>query len=139
MSSNKHHPREQSSKKPVPRFQHIAGVASTRCERLDPRFSDKCGGAFDEIAFRRDYAFIDELKHNELGMLKKACREAKREGRLNEVARLRTNILRLEHQKRAAEEARLMQETRAELRQTNIERMYQGMKPSYLNNRESYS
>ncbi|KAH7697357.1 Protein T22H9.1 [Aphelenchoides avenae] len=125
-------PREISSKAPVSRFRPAVEVAKKH--KFDPRFSEKAG-EFDEIQFNRDYGFLNELKDKEIKDLKKARRSARAEDP-TEAERIKTAIRRLENQKRSAEEAEMMRETRAELRKENIERMNQGRKPVYLNNKE---
>ncbi|KAI1719356.1 rRNA biogenesis protein RRP36 domain-containing protein [Ditylenchus destructor] len=126
-------PREQTSKKPVSKLRQIVDVGYQK--RLDPRFSAECGGDFDGEKFNKDYDFLNDLKNNEILELKKAHRTARREDP-EKAARIKTNILRLENQQKSVENSKLYKEVRAELRQQNIERMNQGLKPLYLNNQE---
>ncbi|KAI1720790.1 rRNA biogenesis protein RRP36 domain-containing protein [Ditylenchus destructor] len=126
-------PREESSKKPVSKLRQIVDVGYQK--RIDPRFAVECGGDFDGEKFNKDYDFLNDLKKNEILELKKAYRTARREDP-EKAARIKTNILRLENQQKSVENSKLFKEVRAELRQQNIERMNQGLKPVYLNNQE---
>jgi len=133
--SNEKRPREESSTRKASKFRHIPNSsASIKTKKFDPRFSAVCGD-FDEIQFRKNYGFLGDLRKNEITALKKSLRVTRRNN--PEMAtKIKKNILRLENQERAARDARLMEETRAEIRQTNIERMRHGQRPLLLNNRD---
>uniref|UniRef100_A0A914GW85 rRNA biogenesis protein RRP36 n=1 Tax=Globodera rostochiensis TaxID=31243 RepID=A0A914GW85_GLORO len=86
--------------------------------------------------FHQDYAFLDELRQSDIQELKKAHRSAKRDGNAPLADRIHRNLLRLENQQKAETVRQKMEQTRAELRRENIERMNRGERPVYLNNAE---
>ena len=65
------HPREESSKKPPPKLRKIHGLQLKKPKnaRFDPRFSADCGD-FDEVAFHRDYAFLDDYRQKDIKVRK---------------------------------------------------------------------
>uniref|UniRef100_A0A183BYX0 rRNA biogenesis protein RRP36 n=1 Tax=Globodera pallida TaxID=36090 RepID=A0A183BYX0_GLOPA len=86
--------------------------------------------------FHQDYAFLDELRQSDIQELKKAHRSAKKAGNAPLADRIHRNLLRLENQQKAETVRQKLEQTRAELRRENIERMNRGERPVYLNNAE---
>lgn len=66
---NKNRPREVSAKRREMRNQ-------TRIVRRDPRFEESCG-SFEEDQFKKDYAFLEQMKEKERKMIAKAARKEK--------------------------------------------------------------
>lgn len=138
-TKNAKRPREESSKRPSPKLRCIKGVMDklkkTKNSRWDPRFSAE-SGEFDEVAFHRDYAFLDDLRQRDIRELQKALKKAKREQNVTAAERIRLNLRRLQNQQKSADDQRLIEEIQSELRQSNIERMNRGQPAIYLNNYE---
>ena len=64
---NKHAPAEMASNHPVGRFRKVVEVP--KVIRRDPRF-DGLSGTFNADIFRKSYAFLDEVRDNEIAALK---------------------------------------------------------------------
>lgn len=85
-SKNKHAPAESSSKRPVSKIREIPGLKSKKESTLynDIRF-DAAYGKADWNRVRKDYAFLDEYRENEIkemsGMLKDQKTRANMSGR----------------------------------------------------------
>ncbi|CAD5232041.1 unnamed protein product [Bursaphelenchus xylophilus] len=122
---NKNRPREMSTKAPI---RHNTIIAAKKKKKYDPRF--ECG-EFDEVRFSRDYGFINDMKIKEVNQIKKSLKK----GDIGEADRWEVNetIKVMENQIRNTEDKRAEIETRAELRQSNIERLRSGKKPIFLN------
>jgi ribosomal RNA-processing protein 36 len=73
---NKDKPIEMSSKRPVPRLKSVFPQASKAFQPRDPRFDPMCG-ELDRRHFRASYGFIDELRQNEIGALRKELQKVK--------------------------------------------------------------
>uniref|UniRef100_A0A914DKU6 rRNA biogenesis protein RRP36 n=1 Tax=Acrobeloides nanus TaxID=290746 RepID=A0A914DKU6_9BILA len=129
--ASQHKPREVSSKKQVSTFRSFVPTK----KKFDPRFQPECG-EFDDHAFRRDYGFLDGLKTNELQTLKKEYKNARKEADPDKVLKLKNAIRRLENQMKSKQESEMYRETKREIREENISRMNQGLKPIYVTRAE---
>ncbi|KAL7076334.1 hypothetical protein ACQ4LE_004302 [Meloidogyne hapla] len=137
-SGGTHRPRVESSTRPPPKFRPIKGleVRKAKNSHFDPRFAAS-SGEFDQIAFHRDYSFIEDLRRKDIQELQNAYKQIKREGgNPKQIERIKRNLLRLRNQQKDYHDQKLKEDIFAELRQTNIERMNNGEKPIYLNNNE---
>lgn len=86
---NKNRPREMSAKRPIKIKNNLIQVKKT--EPRDPRFDPLCGN-YNEQEFKRSYKFIDQVKMNELKMLKEELKETEDPKR---VAKIKYLIQRL--------------------------------------------
>ncbi|KAI6228716.1 RRNA biogenesis protein RRP36 [Aphelenchoides fujianensis] len=111
---------------------HNSLVVVKKKVRYDPRF--ECGD-FDRFQFNRDYAFISDMRKQEVQRLKRAQREAQR-AEPEKAAEIREAIRTLENQIRATDEQNAEFEAKSELRAENIRRMNEGKRPIYLNNKQ---
>ena len=75
--ANKNAPTEISSKRAVGRKREVV-VVPKRPVR-DPRFDGLSGGRLDEDRLRRDYAFLDRYREDEMGQLRQAIKSAEDE------------------------------------------------------------
>lgn len=66
--ANKNRPREMSSKRPIKIQKEIIQVKKHLAR--DPRFDPLCG-SYDEKRFKSNYKFVNEVRKNELDLLKK--------------------------------------------------------------------
>ncbi|KAI6186841.1 RRNA biogenesis protein RRP36 [Aphelenchoides besseyi] len=123
---NRKRPREISSKRPI---KHNSLVVVKKKVRYDPRF--ECG-EFDRVQYNRDYAFIDDMRRQELRQLKKAYRKELKED-AERAEQIRESARKLENQLRTADEINAELEAKSEIRQENIKRMNEGKRPIYLN------
>lgn len=75
---SKHAPTEASSKRPVSRIRQIPGLESTKTSSLytDIRF-DAAYGKADLAKARRDYAFLDEYRQQEIKRMEEILRDKK--------------------------------------------------------------
>ncbi|KAK9450582.1 uncharacterized protein V1518DRAFT_414197 [Limtongia smithiae] len=71
---SKHAPREISSKKPVSRLREV--VETTKITRRDPRF-ENLAGTYNETQFRKNYAFLDKYRQDELEKMKTQIQQSK--------------------------------------------------------------
>lgn len=105
-------------------------------KNFDPRFSRECGGQFDKINFHRNYDFLSDMRQREIKEFRKALHDAKNSGDETAILRVEKNLRRLENQDRANKKECEMERVRADLRQTNIDRMREGLKPIILTKNE---
>lgn len=75
-------------------------------EHRDPRFDTRCG-QFDTKKFQKGYGFINDMKRNEIELLRKELKKTKNETRRGEIQAV---IRRLQNQLRAAEEQQNVEE-----------------------------
>nr|CAD2197889.1 unnamed protein product [Meloidogyne enterolobii] len=137
-SGGTHRPRVESSTRPPPKFRSIRGleVRKAKNAHFDPRFAASSGD-FDQIAFHRDYSFIEDLRKKDIQELQNAYKQIKREGgNPKQIERIKRNLLRLRNQQKDYQDQKLKEDILSDLRRTNIERMNNGERPIYLNNNE---
>uniref|UniRef100_A0A915PA28 rRNA biogenesis protein RRP36 n=2 Tax=Meloidogyne TaxID=189290 RepID=A0A915PA28_9BILA len=137
-SGGTHRPRVESSTRPPPKFRSIRGLEIRKAKNahFDPRFAASSGD-FDQIAFHRDYSFIEDLRKKDIQELQNAYKQIKREGgNPKQIERIKRNLLRLRNQQKDYQDQKLKEDILSDLRRTNIERMNNGERPIYLNNNE---
>lgn len=122
---NKNRPREESSKKPVPRFREIIPVKKKHIR--DPRFDSLCG-TFNEKAFKNSYAFLNDMKENDLKNLQK---ELKTEEDPKRIKKIKYLIQRLENQIREERRRKEKEEKELEERQEIKSALKRGEKPTF--------
>ena len=71
---NKNQPAVQSSKRPVSRFQQVVEIPKSKAR--DPRF-ESLTGKFDERVFDKQYAFVFDLRKQEIEEMRKQLRKEK--------------------------------------------------------------
>lgn len=122
---NKNRPREMSAKKPVSTLKESVSVKKhvTR----DPRFDDLCG-TFNEKAFKNSYAFINDLKENDLKTLRN---ELKKATDLKTENKIKYLIQRLENQLREEKKRKEKEEKKREEKEELLDSIKQGEKPVY--------
>uniref|UniRef100_A0A1I7ZAJ5 rRNA biogenesis protein RRP36 n=1 Tax=Steinernema glaseri TaxID=37863 RepID=A0A1I7ZAJ5_9BILA len=133
---NRMRPREVSCKKPVSVYRNVYGE-NTRVGRkkgFDPRFDARCG-EFDAEEHEKDFGFLDGIRKNEKEILKKEYNQVRKEDP-EKAARLKKAILAMENREKSRKEVAMKREVIEEIRETNIERMNQGIKPIYVSNGE---
>uniref|UniRef100_A0A914N2J5 rRNA biogenesis protein RRP36 n=2 Tax=Meloidogyne incognita group TaxID=654580 RepID=A0A914N2J5_MELIC len=139
-SGGTHRPRVESSTRPPPKFRSIRGLEIRKAKNahFDPRFAASSGD-FDQIAFHRDYSFIEDLRKKDIQELQNAYKQIKREGgNPKQIERIKRNLLRLRNQQKDYQDQKLKEDILSDLRRTNIERMNNGERPIYFNNSKFY-
>ncbi|XP_012536645.2 ribosomal RNA processing protein 36 homolog [Monomorium pharaonis] len=122
---NKNRPREMSAKKPVPIHNELIQVKKVIAR--DPRFDSLCG-TFDEKAFRHSYAFINELRENDLKTLQKELKETTDPKTVKKIKYL---IQRLENQLREEKRRREKEEKKWQEKKELLESVKRGEKPVF--------
>lgn len=122
---NKNRPREMSAKKPVSTFREIVPVKKVVAR--DPRFDSLCG-TFNEKAFKHSYAFINDLKKNDLKILQNELKEATDPKTTKKIKYL---IQRLENQLREEKNRKEKEERKQEEKKNVLESVKQGEKPVF--------
>jgi len=124
-------PQVMSTKYPVSRFRQVIGSVPSK-PRRDPRF-DNLSGKFEPKTFRQDYKFLDDLRENEISILKK---ELKKTDNSSRRLQLRRSLNSLEnHQqksKREDEKQQLVKKWIGEQKQ----RVSEGKKPQFIPKKE---
>uniref|UniRef100_A0A0N4ZZ62 rRNA biogenesis protein RRP36 n=1 Tax=Parastrongyloides trichosuri TaxID=131310 RepID=A0A0N4ZZ62_PARTI len=128
MKVNKDKPLEISYKKPVKFITKRKFGEKPR--GFDPRFDPRCG-EFHEGAFRKSYAFLDEIKDKETKALKEELQKCKntdfeRANKIREILKIRKT------QEMNRKMIDLRKEAVNEVVRDNIERMNSGKKPIFL-------
>lgn len=122
---NKNRPREMSSKKPVPRFKESVSVKKVIAR--DPRFDSLCG-TFNEKAFKNAYAFINNLRENDLKTLKHELKETTDP---KTKAKIKYLIQRLENQLREEKKRKEKEKKDWEEKKELLDTIKQGEKPAF--------
>ncbi|XP_050455800.1 ribosomal RNA processing protein 36 homolog [Cataglyphis hispanica] len=122
---NKNRPREMSAKKPVSRF--IESVSVKKIIARDPRFDSLCG-TFDEKAFKHSYAFINELRENDLETLRNELKEATD---LKTKRKIKYLIQRFENQLREEKKRKEKEQKKREEKKEVLELIKRGEKPVF--------
>ncbi|XP_029671740.1 ribosomal RNA processing protein 36 homolog isoform X2 [Formica exsecta] len=122
---NKNRPREISAKKPVSRFRELVSVKKVVVR--DPRFDSLCG-TFDEKVFKHSYAFINDLRKNDLETLKNELKEATDPKTIKKIKYL---IQRFENQLREEKKRREKEEKKREEKKEVQELIKRGEKPVF--------
>lgn len=122
---NKNRPREMSSKKPVSTFREIVPVKKVVAR--DPRFDSLCG-TFNEKAFKHSYAFINDLKKNDLQTLQNELKEA---ADPKTKKKIKYFIQRLENQLREEKNRKEKEEKKQEEKKNVLESVKRGEKPIF--------
>ncbi|KAL6433777.1 hypothetical protein ACFW04_005786 [Cataglyphis niger] len=122
---NKNRPREMSAKKPVSRF--IESVSVKKIVARDPRFDSLCG-TFDEKAFKHSYAFINELRENDLETLRNELKEATD---LKTKRKIKYLIQRFENQLREEKKQKQKEQKKREEKKEMLELIKRGEKPVF--------
>lgn len=122
---NKNGPLEMSAKIPVRSFKEVVKVK--KVVSRDPRF-DSLSGTFNEKAFKHSYAFVSDLRENDLKTLKK---ELKTTEDPKVIKKIKYLIQRLENQLR--EEKRLKEKQKKERQEKRelLDSMKRGEKPTF--------
>ncbi|XP_070172803.1 ribosomal RNA processing protein 36 homolog [Polyergus mexicanus] len=122
---NKNRPREMSAKKPISRFREL-GLAKKVVIR-DPRFDSLCG-TFDEKAFKHSYAFINDLRKNDLETLRNELKEATD---LKTKKKIKYLIQRFENQLREEKKRKEKEEKKRKEKKEVLEFIKRGEKPVF--------
>ncbi|CAL7949791.1 unnamed protein product [Xylocopa violacea] len=122
---NKNRPREMSAKKPVSRFREVIHVKKHFLR--DPRFDSLCG-RFDPKQFKKDYAFLNNIRQNDLKNLEKQLEETNDPKMIKKIEYL---IKRLKNQ--ISEETRRSKQEEKEQNEKKeiIESIKRGEKPAF--------
>ncbi|XP_014232362.1 ribosomal RNA processing protein 36 homolog [Trichogramma pretiosum] len=121
---SKNAPLEVSSKKPVSQFR---AISAPKREVRDPRFDNLCG-KFNEKAFKNAYAFLDDLKQQDLVQLKE---KSKTETDPEQVKKIKYLIQRLENQIREQKRRENKEEKVHQEKHEIAEAIKQGKKPNF--------
>ncbi|KAA6412320.1 MAG: hypothetical protein FRX48_04472 [Lasallia pustulata] len=130
--SSKHAPAELSSKKAVSRKRGV--VPTTKLDHRDPRF-EHLSGPIDEMKTKRDYAFLEEYRDDEMKQLKETIHRTKRTDEATTEA-LKRALLSMESKKKAQAAKDKQQEIIRTHRAKEKELIKQGKKPFYLKKSE---
>lgn len=122
---NKNRPREMSAKKPVSRFREL--VSDKKVIARDPRFDSLCG-TFNEKAFKNAYAFINDLRQNDLKTLKNELKETTD---LKTKTKIKYLIQRLENQLREEKKRKEKEKREWEEKKEVLDSIKQGEKPVF--------
>lgn len=122
---NKNRPREMSAKKPVSRFKESVSVKKVIAR--DPRFDSLCG-TFNEKAFKNAYAFINNLRENDLKTLKHELNETTDP---KTKAKIKYLIQRLENQLREEKKRKEKEKKEREEKKEVLDTIKQGEKPAF--------
>lgn len=122
---NKNRPREISSKKPVSQFREVVQVK--KYVPRDPRFDSLCG-TYDPKQFKKNYAFINKIKENDIKNLKK---ELTRSRDPKQIRKIKYLIQRLENQLREEKRRILNEEKQREEKKEIAEAIRRGEKPVF--------
>ncbi|EZA51203.1 Ribosomal RNA processing protein 36-like protein [Ooceraea biroi] len=120
---NRNRPREMSAKRPVRVLKEVVSVK--KVVSRDPRFDSLCG-TFDSKAFKRSYAFLSELKQNDLKALQKELKETKDPKTIKKIKYL---TQRLENQLRKRQKQK--EEDRQQEKKELLDSIKRGEKPTY--------
>lgn len=123
---NKNRPREISAKKPISRFKEVI-TTKKKIEHRDPRFDELCG-TFDEKAFKHSYAFVNELRENDLEALKTELKHTTDEKTVKKIKYL---IQRLENQLREERRQKQKKEKQNLEKKEILESIKRGEKPVF--------
>lgn len=111
--SNRGEPIETSSKRIDYRYNFavrpqavIGKKKKEELEHRDPRFDSRCG-QFDSKQFQKGYEFINDMKKNEIELLRRELKKTKNEAKR---AKIQEVMRRLKNQLRAAEEKQNVRE-----------------------------
>ena len=128
--SSKHAPTEISSKKAVSRKREV--VPLPKREVRDPRF-EPSSVPVDESKARRNYAFLDDYKEDEMKELRESIKKSK-----DEVAKdkMKRTLLSMESKKKAQKRKDKEQEILDRHRKEEKELVKQGKQPFYLKKAE---
>lgn len=130
--SSKHAPAEQSSKRAVTRKRPAIEISSNPHHARDPRFST-VSGAVEEDTLRKNYAFLDEYRANELIELKQTITKVKDP---DEKDKLQRQAMAMENQVRASKHKERQRKVMQEHKKQERELIKQGKKPFYLKSNE---
>lgn len=122
---NKNRPREISAKKPISRFKEL--ISAKKVVARDPRFDSLCG-TFDEKAFKHSYAFVNDLRENDLETLQNELKEATDQKARKKIKYL---IQRLENQIREEKKRKEKEEKKREEKKEVLESIKRGEKPIF--------
>lgn len=122
---NKNRPREISAKKPTAVFKEVISVKKVISR--DPRFDSLCG-TFDNKAFKRSYAFLNEYKQNDLKTLQNELKETTDPKTIKKIKYL---IQRIENQLREENRQKQKEEARQQEKKELLESIRRGEKPVY--------
>jgi ribosomal RNA-processing protein 36 len=84
--ASKNAPQEMSSKRAVTRKREVVGAAVAPKAR-DPRFDSAVNGRYDEREFRKNFAFLDDYRNDEMRLLREELRGTKDEWKNEQIAK----------------------------------------------------
>ncbi|XP_078035792.1 ribosomal RNA processing protein 36 homolog [Augochlora pura] len=128
---NRNRPREMSAKKPVSRLRAIMHVKKNISR--DPRFDGLCG-KFNSTVFKKNYAFLSEVKENDIKKLQKELEVAKDPKMIKKIKYL---IQRLENQLREETKQERKEQKRHEEKKQAVEFIKKGEKPNFKKKSET--
>jgi len=123
--ANKNRPREMSAKNRKIEPKVVIQVA--KVFRNDPRFDPLCG-EFDEKKFNKHYAFINDMRVEEVEKLKEELKEETNPRRIDKIKYL---IQRMENQIRSEKKRREEESQQQEEKQVQIDAMNEGKSPYF--------
>lgn len=130
--SSKHAPAQLSSKKAVSRKREA--VLTTKLDHRDPRF-EPLNGPIDESKMKRNYAFLEEYRDDEMKQLKETIRRTKSTDEATQEA-LKRALLSMESKKKAQAAKDKQQEIIRTHRAREKDLIKHGKKPFYLKKSE---
>ncbi|KAK9465626.1 hypothetical protein V1512DRAFT_292294, partial [Lipomyces arxii] len=124
--ASKHAPQEISAKKAVPWLRQVVDVP--KIERRDPRF-ENLAGKFDDTQFRKNYAFLNEYREQEMKDLEARIAKSKN---FAETAQMQKEYQSLESKLNAAKRKDFERQVVREHEKKERELVKQGKTPFYL-------
>jgi ribosomal RNA-processing protein 36 len=84
--TSKNAPQEISSKRAVTRKREVVEAIAVPKAR-DPRFDPAVNGRYDERQFKKNFAFLDDYRNDEMRLLKEELRNTKDERKSEQIAK----------------------------------------------------
>lgn len=127
----KSEPEEMSSKKQKGKPRNV--VENVKRRHRDPRF-DNLSGTFNDDMFQKSYSFVDEMKKDELKMVKKQFKKARNK---EEKSSLHKLLQRMEEQEKVNELKAKRKENEKKRKKEEYEARSAGKKVFYLKKKEA--
>eukprot|EP01036_Dinobryon_divergens_P032150 gene32150-41685_t len=124
--SNKNHPAELPSNRPVKRLRVDANNKSNKFR--DPRFSD-ISGVMDDKIFAKNYIFLDEYREKEIDLVAKSMRKIKN---VDKKAEIKAELMKMKQQHAERRRGLAVMSKLEELKKEEKEKVKSGKNPFFL-------
>ncbi|KAA8910510.1 rRNA biogenesis protein RRP36 [Sphaerosporella brunnea] len=123
--ASKNAPQEISSKRAVTRKREVVEAPPIPKAR-DPRFDPAVNGRYDERQFRKNFAFLDDYRNDEMRLLKEELRKTKDERKTEQLSK---KLISMESRKQTQQNKDRVEEVRREYIRKERELVKQGKTP----------